>query len=460
MARFLKMHGCGNDFVVFDERARPLGLTPTPRGRDRRPPDRRRLRPVHRHRAAAAALRRRCLHAHPQPRRRRGRGLRQRHPLRRRDLLARETGRLSQVIRTTAGDLPAEALPDGRVRVDMGPARLDWPDIPLARPMDTLHLDLAVGPARRSGGRQHGQSARDLLRRRRRGLPVARARARASSTIRCSPSAPILASRRSSHPTGSGCASGSAAPGLTLRLRLRRLRRPGERASPRPDRTPRDAGRWTAATSTIEWRERRPRADDRPGGDRLHRRDRPRGLSAMSVEILTFGCRLNAYESEVMRGHAAALADTVIVNTCAVTAEAERQARQAIRRARRERPGARIVVTGCAAQIDPAAWAGAARGRPRAGQRREAAAATSWAARTRRAAVSDIMAARETAPHLVDRVRRPRARLRAGAAGLRSSLHLLHHPVRPRPEPLACRSARSSRRSRALVDGGLPARSC
>ena len=54
----------------------------------------------------------------------------------------------------------------------------------------------------------------------------------------------------------------------------------------------------------------------------------------MSVEIVTFGCRLNAYESEVMRGHAEALSDTVIVNTCAVTAEAERQARQAIRRRR------------------------------------------------------------------------------------------------------------------------------
>jgi diaminopimelate epimerase len=60
--------------------------------------------------------------------------------------LARETGRRSQVIRTIAGNLPAESLPDGRVCVDMGPARLGWPDIPLARPMDTLHLDLAVGP--------------------------------------------------------------------------------------------------------------------------------------------------------------------------------------------------------------------------------------------------------------------------------------------------------------------------
>ena len=77
------------------------------------------------------------------------------------------------------------------------------------------------------------------------------------------------------------------------------------------------------------------------------------------LEVLTFGCRLNAYESEQARAraHADGLRDAVIVNTCAVTGEAVRQARQAIRRARRERPGARIVVTGCAAQIDPQAFA-------------------------------------------------------------------------------------------------------
>ncbi len=77
------------------------------------------------------------------------------------------------------------------------------------------------------------------------------------------------------------------------------------------------------------------------------------------VEVVTFGCRLNAYESDQARARAAAdgLADAVIFNTCAVTGEAVRQARQAIRRARRERPGSRIVVTGCAAQIDPQAFA-------------------------------------------------------------------------------------------------------
>jgi threonylcarbamoyladenosine tRNA methylthiotransferase MtaB len=76
-------------------------------------------------------------------------------------------------------------------------------------------------------------------------------------------------------------------------------------------------------------------------------------------EIITFGCRLNAFESEIIGRAAgeAGLADAVIVNTCAVTAEAERQARQAIRRARREHPGARIIVTGCAATLTPARYA-------------------------------------------------------------------------------------------------------
>src|SRR5215471_18692033 len=75
----------------------------------------------------------------------------------------------------------------------------------------------------------------------------------------------------------------------------------------------------------------------------------------MGVEVVTFGCRLNAAESEVIRREAerAGLTDTVVVNTCAVTAEAVRQARQAIRALRRERPQAKIVVTGCAAQTEP-----------------------------------------------------------------------------------------------------------
>src|ERR1700750_1086096 len=79
----------------------------------------------------------------------------------------------------------------------------------------------------------------------------------------------------------------------------------------------------------------------------------------MSVEVVTFGCRLNIYESEVIRNAATRVGveNAVVVNTCAVTAEAVRQARQSIRRLKRERPAAAIVVTGCAAQTEPATFA-------------------------------------------------------------------------------------------------------
>ncbi len=77
------------------------------------------------------------------------------------------------------------------------------------------------------------------------------------------------------------------------------------------------------------------------------------------IDVITFGCRLNTYESEVMKAEAAkaGLSNTILVNTCAVTGEAVRQARQAIRRARRENPNARIVVTGCAAQTNARSFA-------------------------------------------------------------------------------------------------------
>ena len=122
----------------------------------------------------------------------------------------------------------------------------------------------------------------------------------------------------------------------------------------------------------------------------------------MTVELLTFGCRLNTYESEAMRdlatkgGHA----DTIVVNTCAVTAEAERQARQAIRRAARDNPAARIIVTGCAAQIAPAAWA-ALPGVERVIGNADKLNPATWAADAPAAPVTDIMAATETAAHLV-----------------------------------------------------------
>jgi threonylcarbamoyladenosine tRNA methylthiotransferase MtaB len=135
----------------------------------------------------------------------------------------------------------------------------------------------------------------------------------------------------------------------------------------------------------------------------------------MSLDIVTFGCRLNTTESEVIRGTAAAagLQDAVVFNTCAVTAEAVRQARQAIRKARRERPGARIIVTGCAAQTEPqtfaempevdrvlgndqkldaAAWS----------ETQSALASPFGIATEQKVAVNDIMAVKETALHLID----------------------------------------------------------
>jgi diaminopimelate epimerase len=145
LVRFVKMHGCGNDFVVFDERSGPLGLTSaraaaianrrTGIGCDQlitieAPPlgaaadAFMRIRNPDGSAAGACGNATRCVAA----------------------LLSGETARRHLAIRTVTGDLRAELLADGRVRVDMGPARLDWPDIPLARKMDTLHLDLALGP--------------------------------------------------------------------------------------------------------------------------------------------------------------------------------------------------------------------------------------------------------------------------------------------------------------------------
>ena len=125
------------------------------------------------------------------------------------------------------------------------------------------------------------------------------------------------------------------------------------------------------------------------------------------LEIITFGCRLNAYESEVMREQAAAagLSSAVIVNTCAVTAEAVRQARQAIRRARRERPEAKIIVTGCAAQIDPARFAGMDEVDHVIGNQEKLEAKTFAGLSidgSERVVVNDIMSVRETASHLIE----------------------------------------------------------
>ncbi|MBI1260398.1 MAG: tRNA (N(6)-L-threonylcarbamoyladenosine(37)-C(2))-methylthiotransferase MtaB [Rhizobiales bacterium] len=125
------------------------------------------------------------------------------------------------------------------------------------------------------------------------------------------------------------------------------------------------------------------------------------------TEIVTFGCRLNAYESEVMKNHAeaAGLEGAIVFNTCAVTNEAVRQARQAIRKARRENPAARIIVTGCAAQINPEEFAEMGEVDLVIGNA-EKMEARSWTPAlalqsNERIRVNDIMSVRETAGHLV-----------------------------------------------------------
>ncbi|MGA7711261.1 MAG: tRNA (N(6)-L-threonylcarbamoyladenosine(37)-C(2))-methylthiotransferase MtaB [Rhizomicrobium sp.] len=125
----------------------------------------------------------------------------------------------------------------------------------------------------------------------------------------------------------------------------------------------------------------------------------------MSAEIITFGCRLNAYESEAIRARAAeaGLCDAVIVNTCAVTAEAVRQSRQEIRKLRRARPGARIIVTGCAAQTEPETYATMSEVDLVLGNR-EKLDAQSYSAFgiEERVRVNDIMSVKETASQFVE----------------------------------------------------------
>jgi threonylcarbamoyladenosine tRNA methylthiotransferase MtaB len=131
----------------------------------------------------------------------------------------------------------------------------------------------------------------------------------------------------------------------------------------------------------------------------------------MGVDVVTFGCRLNAAESEVIRREAerAGYRDTVVINTCAVTAEAVRQARQTIRALRRERPQAKIVVTGCAAQTEPQTFAAMAEADQVLGNA-EKLDGSAWlkahaalgVGDAPKAIVNDIMAVKETAAHLVD----------------------------------------------------------
>jgi threonylcarbamoyladenosine tRNA methylthiotransferase MtaB len=124
----------------------------------------------------------------------------------------------------------------------------------------------------------------------------------------------------------------------------------------------------------------------------------------VSIEVVTFGCRLNTYESEVIRqqAHATGVAEAVVINTCAVTAQAVRQAKQTIRRARRERPEAHIVVTGCAAQAEPHVFTSMPEVDRVAGNE-EKLDGRLWQSNGK-VAVADIMAVKGMRPHMVDTI--------------------------------------------------------
>ena len=133
-------------------------------------------------------------------------------------------------------------------------------------------------------------------------------------------------------------------------------------------------------------------------------------MTSKAVDVITLGCRLNAYESSVIKGHArdAGLEDAVIINTCAVTNAAVADSRNAVRKAKRNRPNAKIIVTGCAAQINPDEFANMSEVDHVIGNA-EKMLATSFDPDTLTAKirVNDIMAVKETAPQLISGGNRP-----------------------------------------------------
>jgi len=148
--------------------------------------------------------------------------------------------------------------------------------------------------------------------------------------------------------------------------------------------------------------------DDNPAASGADRPSERAPEARPGLDIMTFGCRLNGWESEVMRKHAqdAGLSNAILVNTCAVTNEAVRQARQQIRRARRENPDAKIIVTGCAAQVDPDMFAEMSEVDRVVGNDEKLKAETFQPdlllGGTEKVRVNDIMSVRETAGHLVE----------------------------------------------------------
>jgi len=159
----------------------------------------------------------------------------------------------------------------------------------------------------------------------------------------------------------------------------------------------------------VRARDATPHPDPLPSGEREGPAAGGRVRGQNEPRVVSLGCRLNTYESEVMRAHArkAGLDNAIIVNTCAVTKEAERQGLQTLRRLRRENPGAHIVATGCAVQLDPARYAAMGEVDRVLGNEHKMRAESftrglAIEGQDTPVLVSDIMAVRETAEHLVE----------------------------------------------------------
>ena len=349
--RFVKMHGLGNDFVVIDARggrdpvtpalARALGDRNRGVGFDQLAVIRDGLDSdatidfwnADGSGAAACGNATRCVAR----------------------LLMDESGATALDLRTGRGVLRAEDAGGGLIRVNMGQPQQRWDEVPLARSVEMDALPIEGRPSAVGMGNPHcvfvveDAEAVDLAVRgpRIEHDPLFPERTNVEFVHVVDPGTIRMRVWERGGVATLACGSGAcAAAVVTARRGLT-----GRRVTVRLD----------GGELAIDWREDGVWMTG-PSALVFEGRLSPEFVGALRViapRLETFGCRLNAYESEAMKRVAAeaGLGDAVIVNTCAVTAEAVRQARQAIRRLRREDPSARIVVTGCAAQTEPATFA-------------------------------------------------------------------------------------------------------
>ena len=347
----LRMNGAGNEILVLDLRGTEIVLSPEEARAIGRPPNLKfdQLMALHEPRAAGADAALRIYNIDGSRSAACGNGTRCVA-----FALSRNGGPEHLLLDTDAGPVETWRAGETLFTVDMGRPRLAWSEIPLARDVAdigdiALEPGVAGAPGRFSAvgmGNPHAvffvsdAAAADLqtLGPALEHHPLFPERANISFAQILARDEILL--RVWERGTGATKACGSAACAALVAAARRGV-------AERKAEVLLDGG-----ALVIEWREDDHVLMTGPVASEIRGTLDPSGWRGERARHLTFGCRLNAFESEVIRRHAGAagLDDAVIVNTCAVTAEAERQARQAIRRARRERPGARLIVTGCAAR--------------------------------------------------------------------------------------------------------------